>query len=128
MSFVDVYSQIATLLFGRTHYAVAWAVASQGCSDAYFCIETLCLLTGLSRDFVGAAVDDLVHFGLATQPTRTLVGRPHIPEALFAALDGPTRFGKPWSRDMCEPHNKPRVISRRTKRSRSRFKKRWVPQ
>lgn len=125
MSFVEVYARTAVILFGRTHYAVAWAVASQGCSDAYFCIETLCLVTNLSRDFVGAAVDDLVWFGLAVRPSRTLVGLPRIPEAVFAAMDGASRFGKPWSSHMCEPHSEPTPISRRTKRSRTRFKKHW---
>ena len=68
MGFVDLYARVATPLLARPTLPWHMPLGCRCCWPAFF-IDSICLNTNLSRDFVGAVVDDLVHLGLLTGST-----------------------------------------------------------
>ena len=124
MGFVDLYARVATLLFGPTHFAVAHAIGVQGCCWPAFFIDSICLNTNLSRDFVGAVVDDLVHLRLLTRINGRMISKPLIPQKVFEIVE-PTRT---WSEARCVPTIDPMSGGKKKKRRRKRsvLSKHWA--
>lgn len=123
MGFVDLYARVATLIFGPTHFAVAYAIGVQGCCWNAFFIDSICINTNLSRDFVGAVVDDLVHLGLLTRLNDRMLSRPLIPKNVFDIAE-PT---KTWSEARCVPKIDPlSTEKKKRKRKRPVLSKHWA--